>query len=276
MYTMGNSARYLGSNSGRGLSPNVWAKFMKDLDSGNRGFFHLEQFKAFPKHDSTASGTFTGRLGNFSAFMAQGATIVPADVAGGALICSSDGDNEEIVLAPGAAPILLSSASPLAVFEARLKTSTITDTKHGFFCGLIESHLAATGTIIATAGTLADKNFIGWHRLEGDGDKLDVVYKADGQTQQSLITDAHTLVADTFVKVGMVFDPNAKPANRIAFYFDGVRQSTFVTQALMDAATFPDDIALGMAFALMNATASTPGSTTLDWMAMGQLYSNYP
>jgi hypothetical protein len=185
---------------------------------------------------------------------------------------SSDGDNEGAAIRAQFQPFRIDRGRGKFAFEVQGWTSTITDTKHGFFMGLCDS-TAATATVpIAAAGTLADLNFVGVHRLEGDGDKLDVVYKANGVTQVTQYADAHTLVADAVFSFGMTFDPDndfgGKGKNVLRFYFNNIpltdtsSYSGYKVIPTGDGDDFPNDVGLGFIFSVLNATASTPGDTT--------------
>lgn len=196
----------------------------------------------------------------FKVFGSDGAAIALADEIGGAITLSSDGDNEGVGLGQNGFSFQISLSHGDLAFEVRLKTSTISDTKHGFFVGLVES-LAMSATVpIAAAGTLTDNNFVGFHRLEGDGDYVDCVYKANGVTQVTVQADAKVLVADTYVRLGMFFNSST---GVLTYYSNGL---PIATKTIPSAAgtDFPNDVRLGCIFALLNATGTTPGNTTID------------
>jgi hypothetical protein len=135
-----------------------------------------------------------------------------------------------------------------------------------------------TATVpIAAAGTLSDNNFAGFHRLEGDGDQIDLVSKADGVTQVTVDDDAlptaDVLVADTYIKLGMVFDPlDINGKNNLVFFANNLRLATDYTMASGSGTDFPNDVGMGLAFAVLNATGTTPGTSTIDWWRAAQLY----
>lgn len=194
-------------------------------------------------------------------FGSDGAVIAAADERGGAITLSSDGDNEGVSIGQMIYPFQIDRALGKVWFECRLKTSTIADTKHGFFVGLIDSSALSATVPIAANGTLADENFVGFHRLEGDGDYVDTVYKADGVTQVTVASDAQVLVADTYIKLGFKFDPSD---NVLRFFVNGTQLTTTKTIPTADGTDFPNDVRLGFVFALLNATGTTPGSTTIS------------
>lgn len=247
-------------------SPAIWGGFPSNLalaDDPSIGFLFHEDFRAFPKN---ATNT-TLPVMNWNVFLSDGATMLSAGIANrSAINLLSDGDNEGAIFVLGSASIQVTRGSKRKVaFETRFKSSTIADTKHGIFAGLHEDLIPTATSVLAADGTLTDENFIGFHRLEGDGDKIDIVYKADGQTQQSF-TDALTLVADTFVKVGFYFDGD----DTLKFYLNGAEYTTARLGATaLTAATFPSDVNLTPVFGMLNATASSPGSATFDWIRFG-------
>ena len=260
----------------RAGSPAIWSHFPIDeiVRDPWRGVFHIDDFTRGPRTFDASGGAVTGSWLDWEIYAYTGATLADADIDGGGIVIASDGDNEGLAFGPGLADFrIVSTGYGKLCFEVRLKTSTIADTKHGIFAGLLESEAIAAAVPIATDGTIADKNCIGFWRREGDGDQFDFIYKADGQTMQAPLTDMISggLAADTWVKLGFVFDPDENTANRIKVFINNIKQTTYVTGTNIDAATFPDDINLGMAFAVMNATGSTPGNTTFDWIACAQL-----
>ena len=261
-----------GVNIDPGWSPNLWKDCpWADLRANrNKGFAFEDYFSVFGWPGSASGGAVSGQCGPYPCYVYQGGSIAPADLQGGGITFSSDGDNEGAAMWGYATPMKLTSTLKKAWFEASIKSSTITDTKHGLFCGLTESYAPTTGVPIGTDDLLADKNLIGFHRLAGDGDMLDVVWKADGQTQVTALADAITLVADTFMKVGFYFNPDADQANRITFFYNGTPLTTYATSTQMAALAFPSDITLGLVFGVMNATGTTPGSSTLRWWRMAQ------
>ncbi len=233
-------------------------------------------FPSIPTTPPTAEGAF----GQFTAFTDTGGTIAPVtDGRGWAL--GSDGDNEGASIRSKVCPFKIIRTGKKMWFEAAIKSSTITDTKHGFFLGLIEETAFSATVPIAAAGTLADKNFVGFHRLEGDGDMLDTVYKADGVTQVTVGADAVTLVADTWVKVGFVFDPASDnfvhdPARNgvkylLKFFKNGVPLADRKQIPSAAGTDFPNDVYMGPAFAVLNATAATPGTSAIRRLRCVQL-----
>lgn len=260
----------LGSASnGAALSPNLWADFpILEIQRGfTAGVYYFEDFLCFRTTTNVNAGQ-AHWAGGYKLFGSDGAAVAAADEIGGAITLSSDGDNEGVSFSFMQFPFQISRSHKMLCFEARLKTSTITDTKHGWFVGLLEScTLSATVPITAT-GTLADQNLVGWHRLEGDGDAADFVYKANGVAQVTLGADAATLAADTYIKLGFRWNPTN--SNKLEYFVNNLKIGEY-TMASAAGTDFPNDVRMAPVFALLNATGTTPGNTTIDWMAAGQL-----
>ncbi|TXH17044.1 MAG: hypothetical protein E6R03_04505 [Hyphomicrobiaceae bacterium] len=265
---MTNYTQYQGAgvaNTDRTPSPSIWADFPSgDIRVGIKDGWEI--WDDFVPGGRVAAGA-EANYGDYLGFASTGGSVTDGDEVGGVAALSSDGDDEGASLRSAMLPFQISRTSGKLWFECRVKTSTITDTKHGIFVGLMgNSTLTATSPITA-AGALADVNLVGFHRLEGDGDMFDCVYKADLVTQVTVLADAVTLVADTYVKLGMVFDPRTYV---LTFYRNGVKIATY-TIPTAQGTDFPNDVRLGLVMAVLNATASTPGSAKIDWWRAGQL-----
>lgn len=247
----------------RGYSPGLWEgcpDISKLIDDPTQGwFFDLNCNKFRTSTNINAAEAYWAE--GCKVFGSNGAAIASADERGGAITLSSDGDDEGASIGQMIYPFQIDRDLGKLWFEARIKTSTIADTKHGFFLGLIDASALSATVPIAAAGTLADENFVGFHRLEGDGDYVDTVYKADGVTQVTVQTDAKVLVADTYIKLGFRFDPLD---NILRFFANGVELTTSKSIPTADGTDFPNDVRMGFVFALLNATGTTPGNTTIS------------
>lgn len=264
-----NTTQYSGStiaDTSRGPSSAIWADFPSlEIAAGLKdGFQIYDDFAHGPRVAAGAEAAY----GNYRGFASTGGLVADGGEIAGVLDLSSDGDDEGASFRTPVAPFQISRTHGKLHFECRVKTSTIADTKHGVLVGLM-ADAALTATLPITAGgALADVNFVGFHRLEGDGDMFDVVYKADGVTAVTLQADAVTIVADTYVKLGFVFNPRDYS---ITFYRNGVKLGTTYTVPVAAGTDFPNDVRLGLVIAVLNATATSPGSTKIDWWRCGQL-----
>jgi hypothetical protein len=206
----------------------------------------------------------------YKAFSSTGGTLLPATPAvGGIVTLGSDGDDEGASVATVGLPVKLLSTAGQFAFEARCKVSSIADTIFDTFIGFGDQMtLTATVPITATAGSMADENWVGFHHLGTDGDQFDTAYKADGHTAVYVGSDAITLLADTYVKVGMSFNPND---GYLRFYKNGVELADKVLLPAGTGLTFPDDVQLGLVAAALNCAGSITPIFTIDWWQYAQL-----
>lgn len=254
------------ADTSRGPSPSIWADCpVTDILTGVKDGYHLfDDFLSGPRVAAGAEGV----AGLYRGFASTGGLVASSDEIGGVLDLSSDGDDEGASFRMSGCPFQISRNHGKLWFECRVKTSQIADTKHGIFVGLMADVALTATSPIAAAGTLADVNFVGFHRLEADGDQFDTVYRADGVTQVTLQADAVAVVADTYVKLGFVFNPRD---GVLTFYKNGTKLATTYTIPTAAGTDFPNDVRLGFVIAVLNATASTPGSSKIDWFRAAQL-----
>lgn len=204
-------------------------------------------------------------------FGSTGGAVAIYDGEGGGITISADGDNEGVALGMVNKPFKIDRDQKRFAFETRLKFSTIADTKYGLVAGLAGAATLSATVPIAADGTLADINFGGFHRLEGDGDQLDTRYKADGVAAVTVKADAYTLVADTFVNLGLTFEPSHRDGKyRFVYWVNGEPLSDSKEIPTADGTDFPNDVRMGWIIGLLNATASTPGSATIQWARAAQ------
>jgi hypothetical protein len=113
-------------------------------------------------------------------------------------------------------------------------------------------------------------SFIGFHVDQADGDALDFTYKAEGQTAVVTIAGLDVIVADTYMKLGFVYDPDAPAAKRIKVFLNNVEQSTYVTATNIATATFPDAEPMAMVWAAKVGAAAAVDAR-MDWWRCAQL-----
>lgn len=273
-----NSTRFKVPTTDRGPTPAIWGDcpIAQIIDDPGAGLLFFDDFLSIPVTPPTTEGNF----GQYAVFSSTGGTITDAGTLGGAISIGSDGDNEGVGIRTLIAPVNIAQNAGALWFEARLKTSTITDAKHNFLIGLMENTALSATVPITAAGAIADVNFVGFQRPESakagagtGGATVNISYKANGVTKVDVATDVTTLVADTYVKLGMKFIPRGDKwgNNVLLFYVNG----TYVGRKAIPSSAgtdFPNDVNLGLVFAVLNATASTPGTTTLDWWRLAQLF----
>ncbi|MHC4511270.1 MAG: hypothetical protein ACYTAO_20365, partial [Planctomycetota bacterium] len=161
-------------------------------------------------------------------------------------------------------------------FEARVKKSSITDEYMAFFVGLGWDHgsgvsVAKTTCLTDDEGELGAFSFLGFTVDLSNADSMDFAYIAEGGSQTDGIAGLDVVVADTYMKLGFVYDPDAPAANRIAVFLNNVEQSTYITKALIEAAAFPDAEPMAMVWATKVGTGSLSDTAQMDWWRACQL-----
>ncbi len=306
------AANLTNSTSLRGPSPSVWydcpiPDFQQDPSLG-MAFF--DDFLLTGNPGSTSGGAVAASLGAWSVYAYQGATIGDGALEGGVLTYGADGDDEGLALLSSTGSFRLVTTSTLALnqklwFEARIATSTVAATKHEDFIGLCTPSLssglpAAAVPISTTADTLSTTpSLIGFHRKStaSPTDWSFVFQLASGTpnyptglTTLRATVSLATLTANTFTKLGFVFDPNALTAyvtsatarqtagtlrrKLIRVFADGLELPTFLSSDDVQNATsgqaFPTAF-MAPCVAAMNQTGSSPGTSSVDWIRVAQL-----
>lgn len=252
----------------RGLSGSIWGRFPTDyaLTEKKLAEFYFEDFTNAQVFATTVSqnGLYTFQD---SSVTVKGVATEPSVIK----ITTPATTNSEGILTTGGnfAPFgrVSSTDKKSFLWEARFKVGQITN--HLGFIGVGVPGLAVTdGILTDTTGALTDNGVIGFHVAAASGSALNAVYKKNGQTAQTSLAAAATLVADTFVKVGVAYDA---PKGILEFHVNGVAVSR-VTD--VSAATFPDGVWLAL-YANIKALASTAATLTLDWWAAGYMYQQH-
>jgi hypothetical protein len=267
---------------GSGLSPRLWCQVtgaMMAADGSKRLFLVGDDFASVEiggtlgtLHsevgydifaDDTSNHTITGAADENGGVVLMGIDSgAAANESQG--ICSGDGTQQLGQLSDTAAGAFLTA------FECRVKKSSITT--QCLLAGLGQPAICADGGIIDTnGGPMADKAFIGFNVLADDYDSVDFCYQAASATRNDHNTGIHTLVADTFVNLGFIYNPAAPASKRIKIYVNNVEQSTFVTAAEIATADFPDAEALAFTFQHKGVAGSAALEAGIDWWAFAQL-----
>jgi len=229
--------------------------------------FNLIEMRNNPFAGSLLDIDFTHGENEPPALFADSSAVIdvrPGTAGEGTLILFSTADNEAAEVQWPSCPVTSSGGQPWAI-EARLKVSLITNTKGGAFLGLMAGDTALAGDLIADGGTLADVGAVGFQWKEGDGDIIDLVYDKNGQAQNEHDDDYHTLVADTYVTLGLYYN-----GTTIQGYINGTATGTAISADDIAAADFPAADVLVPTFALKNAAADDV-TVTLDWIRCAQL-----
>jgi hypothetical protein len=140
------------------------------------------------------------------------------------------------------------------IFEAIVDVGRISDTL-SWYVGPAGIN-APANSLLADAGTgIGDVPFIGFRVLEADGSHVDFTYKETGGTENVVSNSALTVAADTFYRLGWVYEPNEE---KIFGYVNGTKLDDAITVTSSD---FPLDVVLSPLVALKshNTTALTMG-----------------
>ena len=267
----------------RGPSPVIWADcpvitFERDP---SRGVHMLDDFKNSIVGKETASGTdFTSGIGYIDGdinWYAYATSSKLADVAiqsdeDGVLMLDQDGTDDDVSVITSGGNItgaftITDAQTKKFWYEARFKVSTITNTDLGVFVGLTEEGQAASAKPMGAASAIGDIDHIGFHVFEADGDGLDFVYTLSGQAD-GVTADVHTLVVDTYVRVGLKFEPSD---NKMHVYVNGVENQN--AAVLASASNFPSGEKLALTVAISSGAAGADGDNLkLDWVRVAQEY----
>lgn len=275
---MTNIVKSSSDNAGRGPSGGVWrdCNWADIVRDPNRGVAFFTDFQEVPFTTPTTAANWGQGLAGFTS---TNGVFVPStpQVDGVITIGSSSAvDNDAAVITQVNPSLQIASTRGPLWFECRVKFDTIADTKYDAFIGLCEK--ITPGLVLpitATAGAMADKNFVGFQKPGNarstagtGGGIIRFTYKADGQTVQGDAADFTTLTADTYVKLGFKFTGGATGVLRA--YVNGVETGTPLTVANIAAATFPNDVVLGLAMAVVHTATLTNSAMTVDWVRYAQ------
>jgi hypothetical protein len=280
--------QYRGDHGCNGPSPIIWADcpWLGAIEDPNIGYGFHDDFVVCPNTDA---GLFEGAgecPGGAYGFYGDAGVVSKAepqttegDAIGGILeVSGNDADNDEFVMSTLSPCFIISDTAAYAKklwFECRWKKASVADNACAIFCGLGWDHgdgvsVAKTLCLTDDDGALGAFSFLGFHVDQANGDACDAVYKAEGGAQTVNKAGIDVPVADTYAKMGFVYDPDAGTANRITWYIDEVKQTTYVTGAQIAAATFPDAEPMAMVFAV-KVGAAAESRAQLDWWRCFQM-----
>lgn len=266
-----------GTDASRMPSPSIWGRCpWRAIEDGlTPGAVFFDDFMSIPKTPPTTEGNW----GQYAAFTSTGGGIAnDTTELGGAAKFSSDDDAEGASIRTLITPFKIIQTGKRFWMEARILTLNITDTTVTCFLGLMEdAALTASVPLINSSPTaLADKNLLGFFRTETalKGANMNSVYKVDGVTAVTVQSDIVTMVAATYFKLGMKYEPSGDKAGNYAlsFYVNGARCTTSKLIPSAAGTDFPNDISLGPVFAVLNAAGTSPGSMSMDWWKFAQEY----
>ena len=228
--------------------------------------FPLDTLKAMPGA-SVLDVDFT--QGEIADDIFQGDTTaavfnLPGTAGIGEMVLFTSADNEEAAVQWNV-PITVSGGAKWA-FETRLKCENITDAKATCVAGLMFRTAEQAGDVVADNGAaLTDGDFVGFVRFAADGDIIDFVYDEGSQTTNVHDDDYHTVVANTYVTLGMYFN-----GTTIQGYINGTATGTAISATDIAAADFPTAAVVVPTFAV-KGDAADDFDFSIDWIRVAQL-----
>jgi len=228
-----------GANTGRGPSVGLWSEcpWMDYAMDPTKGMAYFNDFNG--SHALANNQTKTYMAGGVSGFTGATAGSTISNIAtdpNGVLKLATTTDNETVAIqvlgALDTAGQFVLTSGKKSWWETRIKAKNITDAKFGLFCGFVEPETLAQNGVMTTTGTLQDKDYIGFLRVEADGDKLDTVHRKASGAAVVVQADAVTLAADTYIKIGAYCD-----GTTVTFYANG---AALTSTCLLATATVPN------------------------------------
>ena len=309
-----NAIKYAGLNSLRGPSGAIWSKapVAEIMESPEKGMYFFDDFLA--AGNATMSSAYAGSLGQWSTYGYAGAQVNDAQLEGGVIKIGSDGDQEGLTLLSSAGAFRMVTTSTLALnrklfFEARVARSTVATAKFDAFIGLMTPSLTSGLPVAAVPITTTDDtlsttpSLFGFHltsstSTRGGPTEVGVAFNlASGtvnyptnMTTLMASTGNTVLAADTYVKLGFIFDPDALPGavtaatarqtagnirkKLIRIFVNGIELPAFLSTEDVQNATaaqaFPTGF-LAPVISMMDTTGSSPGTFNIDWIRVAQL-----
>lgn len=272
------------ANTTRDMSQAIWGRFpIAEVTCGSqRGWFRYEDWSDLP-----LAPTLTTQIayGKYKAFASSGCTISrvsavnSVELLGGALQLATDTDNDAAIIADAYPANIRLSGVPgtdgLMCFEVCIAQGSVATNMASTFIGLAETDLMTLAVALPlNAGDpiTNDGAMIGF-RIEEDGlGVIDTVY-SDRDTSFTNIgdTEGGTLTANTFRKLGMVYNPNDE-SECVTFYANGVKLATKLTRTALKALTNLDANPLGFLYGTVADSAGTSHKSFCKWAAWGQVY----
>lgn len=264
----------LAEDTGSGISRNLWQDCPWDqiVNDPNVGYAFFDDFLSAMQDPTTAK-----IYGNYYCLDTGDSTLTANASVGGEIQLLVTTDNEDcgIRLGNGSAPFVISDTAANAKklwFECRVKKSLVANDLAGVFVGLAaEDALAAN--FLADAGTdFANNDYFGFWFNEAAGTNVKLVYGITGQdpTTPTGLTALDVIAADTYVKLGFVYDPAADAAKKIKIFVNGLEYGTGVSATNIATATFPDGEEMTPMFYL-SAGGNSDFTATMDWWRVAQL-----
>ncbi len=261
----GTYSGYSGVVSDKSALPSSALWHQVDADLNKRGLW-TEEWQDFVRIPIAAEPTTTADYGPIKLFSDSGATFLELDAEGGIFNFVEATSNEGLSIASLHQPFKIIQGAGTLVFEARVKVASITVASN-LFVGMLDSTAMTAVIPITAGGVTSSHNMVGF--FGGEADILGEVattYTANSVTMVEVKADAFLMEADTWIKMGMVF--NRKGDNLLEFFVNGNVLPD--TKAIPSAAgtDFPNDVRLGWIIATLGGAGAV--DTDVDWIRCAQ------
>lgn len=268
-------------DTSRGHSPQLWkdCRIVEIQEDPSVGFYVRDDFVRTALLATPTITTEAYYNNGWKAFGSSGGTLLGGSIQGGnGLVATETDDNQGVNFATMALPFKISRTTGKFWWESRLKINNIVTLDTNWLAGVMDQQTLSVINPITAAGALADVNFVGFQKLEAQTTTFNSTYKANGVTQvvvkSGVLADCPTTlatVADTFIKVGMKYEPlpGTYAAYQMSWFVNGFRLPNRVTVAAADGTDFPNDVNLGLVFAVLCGSAND-SILTVDWVEAAQ------
>ena len=218
---------YEGANSGRGLSPALWAKQPRDFQDLSVGFGFIDDFlsRDIGASEAGSAADASDAVNNGRWFLTSatsGTALLDPAAKGGVLLLDSaaaaNNQGAQIQLGGNGigAASFIPNASAKIYYEARIKVADIGSTTCQVFAGLAE-----VDTSVFQSAANSTANHIGYEAINTTA----VGIHSEKAGSRSSTASAHTLVDGTYVKLGFVVDG----LTSVTPYVNGVAKTAITT-----------------------------------------------
>lgn len=255
----------------RDPSPKIWGKIGKrrPIFSDHLGFDGLLTSTAGKYADEGGSWSSYQDSGNVISGVATDGASVSAET--GLIKIAIDTDNDASILKYGGDnSVFCAFAAAKAngykvLIEQSIAISAVTTTVN-VFSGLMRYNLTSSANWVTTGDALVSTaDFVGFYALAAASQTLKFGYQATGQTAQVVAATAATLVANTLIKTGIVYDPFEDPSRRITGYANGAPIG-YISDTNIAAATFPSAVGMSPMLGLRANGGAINGYR--DWICL--------
>ncbi len=281
-----NKTSFLVASSTREPTEIIWGDcpIADILENPGVGFHLYDDFTDLPL---LPTETTQIAYGKYKTYATSGATVAPVQSVNSVILGNAgvlglnfgaDNDGASLAQAYPRAFITGSKADGGKLwFECQIAVSSIVTNMMGWFVGLAEvDKWALSATIPFNAASGSVNNGAAGIGFFGDEDGLGVYRSAviDRATSfTSINATLGTHAAYTFVKLGMVYDPE-RSTDCVSFYVNGVKDSSYYSNAQVVATTNLKANALGLILAgIGDSAVSTTNHVFLRWWRLAQLFA---